>query len=193
MGGVFKALSHGVSDDTDVKWIPCPSYEPNTFRIRTKHVPAELLAITGNCLHRWSRTGSKGGYTSVAMVPLEFVGSDWVKLVLWPSVRAPDDRWVWSIWWNENRQGKPMYSEKNLPHCNFVHHKPHTNLTGISSRPPRWEAGDKDMRHGTARHGTARPVVMISKRKTISNRNCCNCTKISTPITWQHKEITSCH
>jgi hypothetical protein len=26
---------------------------------------------------------------------------------------APDDRWwVWTIWWNENWQGKPMHSEK---------------------------------------------------------------------------------
>jgi hypothetical protein len=29
-----------------------------------------------------------------------------------PVVPAPDDRWLWSSWWNENWQGKPKYSEK---------------------------------------------------------------------------------
>jgi hypothetical protein len=30
---------------------------------------------------------------------------------------APDDRWgwLWSIWWNEDWQGKPKYSEKTCP------------------------------------------------------------------------------
>jgi hypothetical protein len=32
-----------------------------------------------------------------------------------PIVPAPDDRWVWSIWWNENWQGKQKYSEKTCP------------------------------------------------------------------------------
>jgi hypothetical protein len=32
-------------------------------------------------------------------------------------VPAPDDRWgwLWSNWWNEDWQGKPMYSEKTCP------------------------------------------------------------------------------
>jgi hypothetical protein len=35
----------------------------------------------------------------------------------WPIVPAPDDRgwWMWSIRWNEKRQGKPKYSEKTCP------------------------------------------------------------------------------
>jgi hypothetical protein len=33
----------------------------------------------------------------------------------WPIVPAPDDRWVWSIWCNENWEGKPKYSEKTCP------------------------------------------------------------------------------
>jgi hypothetical protein len=33
----------------------------------------------------------------------------------WPIVPVPDDRWVWNIWWNENWQGKPKYSEKTCP------------------------------------------------------------------------------
>jgi hypothetical protein len=30
-------------------------------------------------------------------------------------VASSDDRLVWSIWWYENCQGKPMYSEKTCP------------------------------------------------------------------------------
>jgi hypothetical protein len=30
-------------------------------------------------------------------------------------VPAPDDIWVWNIWWNENWQGKLKYSEKTCP------------------------------------------------------------------------------
>jgi hypothetical protein len=35
----------------------------------------------------------------------------------WLIVPAPDDRWwrVWSCRWNENRQGKLVYSEKTCP------------------------------------------------------------------------------
>jgi hypothetical protein len=33
----------------------------------------------------------------------------------WPTVPVKDDRWVWSIWWNENWQGKPKYLEKTRP------------------------------------------------------------------------------
>jgi hypothetical protein len=33
----------------------------------------------------------------------------------WPTVPAMDDRWVWSISWNENWQGKPKYSEETCP------------------------------------------------------------------------------
>jgi hypothetical protein len=33
----------------------------------------------------------------------------------WPIVPAPDDRWVWSVWWNENWQGNPKYSEETCP------------------------------------------------------------------------------
>jgi hypothetical protein len=44
-------------------------------------------------------------------------GWDWVHLVVLvatsgPTVPPPDDWWVWSVWWNENWQGKPKWSEK---------------------------------------------------------------------------------
>jgi hypothetical protein len=54
---------------------------------------------------------------------LDFVGLRWG----WAnSVRRPlsgllylprDDRWVWSIWWKENWQGKPKYSEETCPNA----------------------------------------------------------------------------
>jgi hypothetical protein len=46
-------------------------------------------------------------------------------------VQAQDDRLVSSIWWNENWQGKPKYSEE----CHFVHHKSH--MTDLGSNPGR--------------------------------------------------------
>jgi hypothetical protein len=33
----------------------------------------------------------------------------------WPIGPAPDDKRVWSSWWNENLQGKLKYSEKTCP------------------------------------------------------------------------------
>jgi hypothetical protein len=33
----------------------------------------------------------------------------------WPILPAPDNRWIWSICWNEDWQGKPKYSEKICP------------------------------------------------------------------------------
>jgi hypothetical protein len=33
----------------------------------------------------------------------------------WPIVRGPVGRWILRIWWNENWQGKPKYSEEACP------------------------------------------------------------------------------
>jgi hypothetical protein len=30
----------------------------------------------------------------------------------WPTLPVLDDRWIWSIWWNEDWQVKLKYSEK---------------------------------------------------------------------------------
>jgi hypothetical protein len=56
----------------------------------------------------------------------------------WPIVPAPDDRWwVWSIRWNENWQGKPMYSEKTCPSAT------------LSTANPTWpEMGSNPDRRG---------------------------------------------
>jgi hypothetical protein len=37
---------------------------------------------------------------------------------------------------------KKNYEEKILPHCHFVHHKPHMDCTGIEFGLLRCEAGD---------------------------------------------------
>jgi hypothetical protein len=51
-------------------------------------------------------------------------------------VPAPDDRWVWSVWWNENWQGKPKYSEKIFP------------IATLSTTNPTWpDLGSKPGRH----------------------------------------------
>jgi hypothetical protein len=44
--------------------------------------------------------------------------------------------------WNEDWQGKPKYSEKNLPQRHFVQHKSHLTRPEREPGPPRWEAND---------------------------------------------------
>jgi hypothetical protein len=39
-------------------------------------------------------------------------------------------------------QGKPKYSEKNLPQRYFVHHKSHMTRPGFEPGPSPWEASE---------------------------------------------------
>jgi hypothetical protein len=57
----------------------------------------------------------------------------------WNIVTAPDDRWVWSIWWNENWQRNPKYSAKTCPSATLSTTNP-TWRPGIEPGPLRWEA-----------------------------------------------------
>jgi hypothetical protein len=53
---------------------------------------------------------------------------------IWPIVPAPDDRWwMWSIWWNENWQGKTKYSKKTYPIVTLFTTNP--TLRHLSSNP----------------------------------------------------------
>jgi hypothetical protein len=54
----------------------------------------------------------------------------------WPIIPAPDVRWVWRIWWNDNWQGKPKYSEKSLSQYHFVHNKSYISWPGTEPGPP---------------------------------------------------------
>jgi hypothetical protein len=57
----------------------------------------------------------------------------------WPIVPTPDDRWwwLWSNWWNDDRQGKPKYSEKTYP------------TAILSTTNPTWpDAGSNPGRRG---------------------------------------------
>jgi hypothetical protein len=69
----------------------------------------------------------------------------------WPIVPARDDRWIWSVWWNENWQGKVKYSEKTCPSAT------------LSTTNPRWsDLGSNPGRHG-GKLATNRPSYGTAK------------------------------
>jgi hypothetical protein len=55
----------------------------------------------------------KISWDGVRLSPLWHVGH------YWPIIPALDDRWVWSVWWNENWQGETEALGENLPPCYF--------------------------------------------------------------------------
>jgi hypothetical protein len=59
----------------------------------------------------------------------------------WFLVVATDDNWIWTIWWNDNWQGKNKYSEKPAPVALSPSQIPQdmiwdlTRVTAVGSRP----------------------------------------------------------
>jgi hypothetical protein len=45
-------------------------------------------------------------------------------------------------WWNDTEKRRPMYLEKSLRQCHFVHPKPHVERSGIEPGPPWWQPSD---------------------------------------------------
>jgi hypothetical protein len=54
---------------------------------------------------------------------------------------CPGWLWGWRIWWNDDWQGKPKYSEKTCPAPLCPSQIPH-DLTEREPGSPRWEASD---------------------------------------------------
>jgi hypothetical protein len=45
-------------------------------------------------------------------------------------------------WWNNTNNKNPRHSEKNLYQSQFIHHKPHMNMTGIETGSLNGEVDD---------------------------------------------------
>jgi hypothetical protein len=50
----------------------------------------------------------------------------------WTIVPHTDDRWIWSIWWNENWQGRQKYWEKTCPNATLSTTNPTWSDVGSS-------------------------------------------------------------
>jgi hypothetical protein len=80
----------------------------------------------------------------------------------WPIIPAPDDRWVWSMWWIENWQGKPNYSEKTCPSATWYTTNP--TWPDIRSNPGRCcgKQATNSLSYGTALRGVLDSLLWIS-------------------------------
>jgi hypothetical protein len=83
-------------------------------------------------------------------------------------VPVPDDRWVWSIWWNENWQGKPKYLKKTCA------------SDTLSTTHPTWPGlwsnlGRRDGKPATNRlsYGTALIMMMMRLRMMMMINHLC--------------------
>jgi hypothetical protein len=84
--------------------------------------------------------------------------STWYIGHCWPIVPAPDDRWwLWSSWWNGNRQGKPKYSEKTCPNATLSTTNP--TWPDLGSNPGR--RGGKPATNPLS-YGTSRICYLLS-------------------------------
>jgi hypothetical protein len=97
-----------------------------------------LSSLFCNCLQPPIISSSLGPYILLSTVFLnahspwfslfiilgvQWVWAPWYAAASRPIVPAVFDRWEkWSIWWNDNWQGKRKYLWKNRPHCHFVHY-----------------------------------------------------------------------
>jgi hypothetical protein len=103
-------------------------------------VPYEIWYV----LPLYKATGITGASVNLYVL-LSFVVVGWysplgTSATVWTIVSAPGDRWVWSIWWNENLWGKPKYTEKTCSSVTLSSTNP--TWPGIDPGPPRWETGD---------------------------------------------------
>jgi hypothetical protein len=85
-----------------------PQISHDLIRARTRAAAVGSHRLTAWAMARpWQLNESHG----VRLSPLGTAAT------VWPIVQAPNDRWwwLWSNWWNENRQGKPKYWDKTCP------------------------------------------------------------------------------
>jgi hypothetical protein len=95
----------------------------STFFLLIASIPTAPLTVLNNAIYDCLDINSVQGWCTANWNSVFFFIASGVGLSplycghFWPIVPAPDDRWgwLWSNWWNEDRQGNPKYSEKTCP------------------------------------------------------------------------------
>jgi hypothetical protein len=68
----------------------------------------------------------------------------------WAIVPAPNDRWVWSIWWNKNWQGKSIYREKTCHSATLSDTDPTCPALGLNPGLRGGKPATNGLSYGTA-------------------------------------------
>jgi hypothetical protein len=72
-------------------------------------------------------------HVHICLLKFLFISLGGVRLSpCWHIITAPDDRWAWSIRWNENLQGKPKYTEKTYPSATLSNMNPTWSSLGLN-------------------------------------------------------------
>jgi hypothetical protein len=101
---------------------------PSSYRVKLNWIVAERTLYLSTYFARVKFVGQNLNTSSVTV--FRFVGSG-VQLdplgtaaTDWPIASCPGGLWWWRIWWKEDWQGKPKYSEKTRPSATLSNTNP---------------------------------------------------------------------
>jgi hypothetical protein len=86
-----------------------------------------------------------------------------LRVLRWPIVAAPDDRWVWlwRNWWNEDWQGKLKYSEKTCPSATLSTKYPTCLHPGLNTGSRGGKPATNRLTYGAASKAKHAPTLQI--------------------------------